>query len=92
MMISHSTRKFFATVIAGAATGALFQLVNFGSTPQQPLMQLERVVIVGKSTPAPQQVAAVQQLPRVLVEGRRAQSQAPLLLARAEACTAPLLC
>lgn len=91
-MISHNTRKFFATVLAGAATGALFLLVNFGSTPQQPLMRLERVVIVGKSTPAPQQVAAVQQLPRVLLEGRRAQSTAPLLLAKAAVCSAPLVC
>jgi hypothetical protein len=98
-MISRHTQQFAATLLAGAATGALFMLVNFGSTPQRPLMLLERVVIVGKSTPMQQQQVAqqqVQQLPRVLVEGQRPSSDAPdrpALVATAKAvCAAPLLC
>lgn len=41
---------FVAALLAGIATAALILLMHVGSTPEQPLMRLERVLIVGKST------------------------------------------
>jgi len=94
-MNSRLTQKLVASLVAGAATGALLLLVHAGTIPKHPLMLLERVVIVGKSaqpaTPAVTQLAQVQQLPRVLVEGRRADAL-PLQLARRSSCEQPLVC
>ncbi|QPF76051.1 hypothetical protein G8A07_26090 [Roseateles sp. DAIF2] len=63
------TRSIPAALGAFTATLALVMLVNAGATPRQPLMVLERVVITGKSALGAERVA--QQLPRVLIEGRR---------------------
>lgn len=90
-MNSRFSQKLVATLVASAATGALLMLVHAGTVPLQPLMQLERVVITGKSAaPASQRLAQVQQLPRVLIEGRRADA-VPLQLARRQ-CEQPLVC
>jgi hypothetical protein len=44
------TERFVAVMLAGIATAALILLMHVGSTPARPVMQLERVVIVGKSS------------------------------------------
>lgn len=94
-MNSRLTQKLVATLVASAATGALLMLVHVGTVPLRPLMLLERVVITGKSsttTEASAQLAQLEQLPRVLIEGRRADAQPPLLLARQRNCDQPLVC
>lgn len=77
-----------AALVAVAATAALVLLVNAGAQPEQPLMQLERVTIVGKSALAGSQQLA--QLPRVVIEGRRSSEDA-IQLAKL-ACSQPVLC
>lgn len=84
--IQPIARSITAGLSAIAATAALVMLVNAGATPDQPLMVLERVVIVGKSAALPQsepqQVAQIQRLPRVVLEGRRNQAGEALQLAQ----------
>lgn len=96
-MNSRLIQKLVATLVASAATGALLMLVHAGTVPLRPLMLLERVVITGKSTTQPvpaqmAQMAQVQQLPRVLIEGRRSDLQLPSQLLAKRQCEQPLVC
>ncbi|MCX2862016.1 hypothetical protein OOZ63_09205 [Paucibacter sp. PLA-PC-4] len=51
MMFEHSlTEKSVASLVALSVTTALLALIDVGTTAEQPLMRLERVLIVGKSS------------------------------------------
>ena len=68
-----------------ALTGAVWTTIAApAATP--PVVKLERVVISGVHTP--DTVAGVEQLPRVVIEGRRSSDGAQL----ASACVAPAVC
>ncbi|HEX2012182.1 MAG TPA: hypothetical protein VJN44_14705 [Roseateles sp.] len=70
-------------LIQAAAATAFATLALAAQAAPQPVHQLPRVVITGKSTPAAQQIV---QLPRVVVEGRSLNSlQADTRLASAAA-------
>jgi hypothetical protein len=89
-----------ALIALGALAAGLLMMSEPAATaaPSQPVLQLERVVIVGKRTPAAEEGAAerqlaaaphVEQLPRVSLEGKRALPEAGLQLAAAGArCSA----
>ena len=54
MMFKHSrTEKSVASLVALSVTSALLALIDVGTTAEQPLMRLERVLIIGQSS-APQ--------------------------------------
>lgn len=74
MMFEHSlTEKSVASLVALGVTSALLALINVGTTAEQPLMRLERVLIIGKSSEPTHLLAQrVERLPRVLVLGQRA--------------------
>lgn len=58
MMFDHSlTEKSVASLVALSVTSALLALIDVGTTAEQPLMRLERVLIIGQSSAAPQQLA-----------------------------------
>lgn len=51
MMFKHSlTEKSVASLVALSVTSALLALIDIGTTAEQPLMRLERVLIIGKSS------------------------------------------
>jgi hypothetical protein len=83
------TLKSFA-VFATAAVAILGAAVLATSAPQTEVVQLERVVIVGKRTPAEAPVV-VAQLPRVVITGRSVAAMAPLQLAEASVLKAKML-
>jgi hypothetical protein len=68
----------FGSVVAAAAIG--IGLADRTAQPEGPVVQLERVVVVGQRTP-PVQVMA--KLPRVVIEHRR--TDAPVTVAEASA-------
>ncbi len=62
MMFKHSlTEKSVASLVALSVTSALLALIDVGTTAEQPLMRLERVLIIGKSS-APQPLQQLAQL------------------------------
>lgn len=66
----------FGSVIAAAALG--IGLADHAAQADEPVVQLERVVVVGQRVPTAQVVA---KLPRVVIEHRR--SETPLTVAEA---------
>lgn len=98
----RQAQPFVATALIalGALAAGLLMMSEPAATavPSQPVLQLERVVIVGKRTPAAEEGAAerqlaaaphVEQLPRVSLVGKRALPEAGLQLAAAGArCSA----
>lgn len=62
MMFEHSlTEKSVASLVALSVTSALLALIDVGTTAEQPLMRLERVLIVGRSSaPQPAPLAAAE--------------------------------
>ena len=75
-----------------AAIGATTFAAGYEFAPQQQaVVKLERVVITGKrAAAADMQLARIEQLPRVLIEGRRAAQPASTQVA--EVCVAQTLC
>jgi len=74
-----------ASVAAAAALG--MGLSQRAATPAVEIVKLERVVVIGQRAPAP---AVVAQLPRVVIEGRRAAPVGDLQLARTQAVDAAI--
>ncbi|MCU7370592.1 hypothetical protein PEC18_06795 [Paucibacter sp. O1-1] len=74
MMFKHSlTEKSVASLVALSVTSALLALIDVGTTAEQPLMRLERVLIIGQSSePTQLLMQRVERMPRVLVLGQRA--------------------
>lgn len=101
--MNTSSKTLLATALI-AVTGILgaAALVVGGEPAGQPvavasakteIVKLERVVIVGKPTPAAVQVAQrVEQLPRVVVIGKRAASSEDLQVAGARLCASNAVC
>ncbi len=74
-----------ALVALIALTGAAWMTITVPAAESE-VVQLERVVISGVSTPEP----TVAQLPRVVIEGRRNQGADSTQVA--SACVAPAVC
>ena len=92
----NATAKTFLIAVFAVASAAVSALMLAGSAtataPQQDVAQSERVVIVGKRlAPEAQQLAHVEQLPRVMIEGRRQSVSTDTLVAQA-GCTAVERC
>ena len=69
------------------AAGLILAAADAAPAPAPQIVKLERVVITGKRAT---EVARIEHLPRVVVEGRRADTET---LAQAERrCTDPALC
>lgn len=102
MNLSSAARTVLAMLVAALAGAAVLLMYQQGSQPElsatkQAVVQLERVVIVGKRSPAVDLAvpvvaapAVVHQLPRVVIEGhslaRLAQPAATLLAAEPGQC------
>ena len=91
----NATAKTFLVAVFAVASAAVSALMLAGAAdtaPQQHVVQLERVVVVGKRlAPEAQQVAQIEQLPRVVIEGHRAMPVGDTLVAQAS-CKAATLC
>lgn len=92
----NATAKTFLVAVFAVASAAVSALMLAGAAndaPKQEVVKLERVVVVGKRlAPVPQQLAQIErieQLPRVVIEGRRQAkaTDSQLAQARCEAVT-----
>lgn len=101
MNLDLASRRFFATIVAalaGAATLGLYeQMAQTGTewTAAQQVLKFERVVVVGKRAPqgsdallAAASGSRVEQLPRVVIEGRSSAWADTHVAATAARCVA----
>jgi hypothetical protein len=99
MSLDLASRTFFATIIAalaGAATLGLYEeMAQTGAEAAalHQVVKLERVVVVGKRAPAGSDVllaasdtSRVEQLPRVVIEGRSSTPADTRVAAAAARC------
>jgi hypothetical protein len=93
----NATAKTFLVAVLAVASAicSALMLANAAderAQPQQGVTQLERVVVVGKRlAPQAQQLAHIDQLPRVVIEGHAEIQHSDTLLAQAS-CDALLGC
>jgi len=65
------------TLIQATVAAVLMALGAAHAAPQESIVKLPRVVIVGKAAPAAVQLAKIEVLPRVLIVGRSVTVQQP---------------